>query len=139
MSVPFDLATLGSCVVAVESILSIADVSTPEADGIMNFTVSLLPANTDTVTVNYLTSDNDATGGLDYEPAAGTLLFNAGETSSQVSVTLYDDVFPEGDESFAVTLSDEINAFLGDANATGTIIDDDPCPVCHPNQCAPLP
>ncbi len=137
MSVPFDLATLGSCVVAVESILSIADVATPEADGIMNFTVSLLPASTDAVTVNYLTSDNSATGGLDYEPAAGTLLFNAGETSGQVSVTLYDDVLFEGDESFTLTLSDEINAFLGDANATGTIIDDDVCPSCHTLSCPP--
>ncbi len=135
----FNPYTLGPCGSTAQSTLSIADVSAPEGAGIINFTVSLLPASTDAVTVNYQTSDNDATSGLDYEPVAGTLLFNAGETSRQVSVTIHDDALYEDDESFTVTLSDEINAFLGDADATCTILDDEVCPSCHTLSCPPEP
>ena len=125
VSVPLDLATLGPCGTTSQPTLSIADVALPESAGVANFTVSLLPASSEAVTVNYMTLDTSATSGLDYEPAAGTLLISAGETSGQIAVTLYDDALQEGNESFILRLSGEINAILGDASATGTIIDDE--------------
>ena len=64
--------------------LSINDVSVTEGDtGSVNanFTVSLSPAATGTVTVAYATAAGTATAGSDFTTATGTLTFLAGETA----------------------------------------------------------
>ncbi|MEE9343435.1 MAG: Calx-beta domain-containing protein, partial [Gammaproteobacteria bacterium] len=61
---PIDLSTLGSCAVTPE--ISIADASVSETANSVDLTVSLSVASTQTISVNYATSDNTATAGNDY-------------------------------------------------------------------------
>ena len=102
--------------------LSIAGGSGTEgADSAISFTVSLDEAATDTVTVDYATSDGTATAGSDYTSTSGTLTFDAGTTSKTISVSIADDETDESDETFTVTLSNASGADLGTSTATGTI------------------
>ena len=94
---------------------------TEGADSSISFTVTLDEAASDTVTVNYATSDGTATAGPDYTAKSGTLSFDAGETSKTVSVSIEDDTENESDETFTVTLSNASGADLGAKTATGTI------------------
>ena len=102
--------------------LSVADAeATEEDDTAVEFVVTLAPASSDTVTVDYATSDGTATAGSDYTATSGTLTFAAGDTAKTVSVPIADDTEDDGGETFTLTLSNASGAGLGDAEATGTI------------------
>ena len=102
--------------------VSIAGGSGTEGDDDdIDFTVTLDEAATDTVTVDYATSDGTADAGDDYTAKSGTLSFSAGTTSKTISVSIEDDIENESDETFTVTLSNASGADLGTASATGTI------------------
>ena len=88
------------------------------ADGTV---LTQVPAASDTVTVDYATSDGSAEAGNDYTATSGTLSFSAGETRKTISVAISDDTDNEGDETFTVTLSNAAGADLGTQAATGTI------------------
>ena len=101
-----------------------------------NLEVILSASSGLTVMVDYQVSGGTATGGLstgngiDYALAAGTLTFAPGDTSKSISVNILNDGLTEADETIVVTLSDPINAVLGDATAhTYTILDDDGVPT----------
>ena len=104
--------------------LSVADASATEGEAV-EFTVSLSTASSSQVTVAYATADGTATEGDDFTAASGTLTFDANETEKTVSVATVDDDDDEENETFTLTLSSPTNATLGDATATGTIVDDD--------------
>ena len=109
-------------VVVTTPTISIAGGSGTEGDDDdINFTVTLDQAATDTVTVDYATSDGTADAGDDYTAKSGTLSFSAGTTSKTISVAIEDDIENESDETFTVTLSNASGADLGTASATGTI------------------
>ena len=73
-----------------------------------------------------LTFDAHGTAdGSDYEAASGTLTFAPGETSRSIIVAINGDTDNEPHETFVVDLSNPSNATLGDAQATGTIHDND--------------
>ncbi|MCC7487797.1 MAG: FG-GAP repeat protein [Burkholderiales bacterium] len=80
-------------------------------------------------TVNFATSGITATQGADYAAAAGALTFTQGETAKTVSVTLLDDALFELDQTFRLSLSNPSFGSVTTANATGTILDNDPVPV----------
>ncbi|MDE2719307.1 Calx-beta domain-containing protein [Candidatus Palauibacter polyketidifaciens] len=103
---------------------SVSDASATEGRWI-GFTVSLSEATSRTVTVAYATSGGTATSGTDFTPQSGTLTFTANQTEKPVAVATTEDTMVEEDETFTLTLSSPTNATLGDATATGTIIDDD--------------
>ena len=108
------------------SSLSVADAeATEEEDAKMEFVVTLNPAAGDAVTVDYATSDGTATAGEDYTATSGTLTFTAGETTKTISVPITDDAEDDGGETFTLALGNASGAALGDAEATGTILDDD--------------
>ena len=108
------------------SSLSVADAeATEEEDGTMDFVVTLAPAASDAVTVDYATSDGTATAGEDYAATSGTLTFAAGDTTKTISVPIVDDAADDGGETFTLSLGNASGAALGDAEATGTILDDD--------------
>ena len=112
--------------------LSIADASVDEGDtgsATLDFTVTLDRAATETVTVDWTTSDGTATAGTDYTAGTGTLTFNSGDSSKTVSVTVAGDEVDEPNETFTVTLSSESGATIEDGAATGTITDDDDPPT----------
>ncbi|HEY0430095.1 MAG TPA: Calx-beta domain-containing protein [Pyrinomonadaceae bacterium] len=108
--------------------LSINDVSVTEGSaGTVNatFTVSLSAASGQTVSVNFATADGTATAPSDYVAGSGSVTFNAGETSKQISVAVNGDTVVEGNETFSVNLSGATNAVISDAQGIGTIVNDD--------------
>ncbi len=89
------------------------------------FTVTLSAPRFNQVSVSYSTSDGTASAGSDYQASSGTILIPAGSTTASIVVPITGDVVVEADETFAFTLSAPVNATLGQAQATGTIVDDD--------------
>ena len=105
--------------------LAVADAEIAEDGGTLSFSATLSAESASDVTVSYATSDGTAVAGDDYEAASGMLTFAAGETEHEIEVAVLDDIVEEPVESLTLTLSDPVNAVLGDAVAKGTILDDD--------------
>ena len=108
--------------------LSINDVIITEGDsGTSNavFDVSLSGASTEQITVNYGSANGSAEAGSDYNGTSGTLSFNPGETSKQISVSVNGDTSVEGDETFNINLSNPSNATLDDGQGVATILNND--------------
>lgn len=108
--------------------LAVNDVMVTEGDSGTKdavFTVSLSAPASGPVTVDYATSDGSAVAPDDYELAAGTLTFAAGETTKRVTVAVVGDALDEPHETYALVLSDPAGATLGDPRGAGTILDDD--------------
>ncbi|PSB15514.1 DUF4347 domain-containing protein [Phormidesmis priestleyi ULC007] len=94
------------------------------------FVVNLSNPTDKTVTVNYDTSDGNATiADNDYSRATGTLTFLPTETSKTISVSAIGDTKYESNETFNVNLNNVSNATLPTNTITGTIVDDDPIPT----------
>ncbi|HVH32823.1 MAG TPA: Calx-beta domain-containing protein [Tahibacter sp.] len=111
-------------------VLSIGNASVVEGHSgtaLLNFPLTLTaaaPAAGITFTVN--TTDGTATAGSDYVAILnGSGSIAAGQTSGTLAVTINGDTVAEPNETFTVTLSAPVNATLGTATATGTIVNDD--------------
>ena len=111
-------------------VLSIEDVSLAEGNSGTTsfvFTVSLLQASRQTVTVKYATADGTAMkADRDYQATSGKLTFNPGEVSQPVTVLVNGDTEVEPDEMFYFNLSNATNAGISDSQGLGTIQNDDP-------------
>jgi hypothetical protein len=91
------------------------------------FIVSLSAASDQPITVDYRTGDGTATAGSDYQAKSGTVTIPAGQTSQTVDVVVYGDrVFEPDSESFSLTLSNPVNARMGNGTAWVNIQDDEP-------------
>jgi len=103
--------------------------------------VTLSTASGLTVTVNYSVTGGTATGsGTDYTLAAGTLTFNAGVTSQNISVALVDDRVEEvAGETVIITLAGPTNATLGGTTVNTFTIQDDPSGRAWPSSGARPP
>ena len=109
--------------------LSVADAQVQEGvNATLDFAVTLSRAPSGEVTVEYATGGGSATAGADYRAQSGTLTFAVGETQRTVAVAILDDAHDEPDETFTLTLSNASGAYLADAEATGTIRNNDPLP-----------
>ncbi|MFO0823880.1 MAG: putative Ig domain-containing protein [Gemmataceae bacterium] len=111
--------------------IAIGDTSVTEGNSgtkPLNFTVTLTAPSDFPVTVNYATADGTALAASDYVAASGTVTFNTGETSKTISITINGDTTVEVDETFALNLSGATNASISDAQAVGTITNDDIAP-----------
>jgi hypothetical protein len=95
----------------------------------LTFVVTLAPASTETVTVNYATADGSATAGSDYVAGGGTLTFAAGVSTQTIGITLNGDAMFEENETVVANLSRPTNAVLSTARSLGTILNDDGTPV----------
>src|SRR5207247_901717 len=91
----------------------------------MVFTVTLSAPSLSTVTVTYATGDSSAVAPGDYTTTGGTLTFQPGTTVQTIAVPVVGDEAAEGDQGFSVSLSNAVNATIGDGFAFGTIYDDD--------------
>ncbi|HEY0601486.1 MAG TPA: Calx-beta domain-containing protein [Herpetosiphonaceae bacterium] len=92
-------------------------------------TVLLRSPSTETVEVNYTTSNGSAMAGSDYYTASGTLTFAPGETAKTFTVQIENDPVDEANEVINLSLSDPLHATLGPSStATITIQDDDVIP-----------
>ena len=108
-----------------------------EGVGSLLVTVTRTGDTTTASSVNYTTGDSaganncnltngNASSRCDYLLTVGTLTFAAGETSKSISIPIVDDVYAEGPETFAISLSNAAGATLGStATATITINDND--------------
>src|SRR5204863_140419 len=73
--------------------------------------------------VNFQTVDGTATvADNDYQVNSGTLSFAANETTKQITVLVNGDTKFEASETFTVHLSGAVNATIGTADGTGTIV-----------------
>ena len=110
--------------------VSVSDARAGEADGTIEFTVTLSQANIErAASVDWTTAEDGsttaATSGVDFTAASGTLNFAIGETEKTVTVALLDDQLDEADETFNVVLSNPSELTLADDTGMGTILDDD--------------
>lgn len=108
--------------------VSIADASIAEGNTgakTLKLAVTLSAASTQTVTVQYQTSNGTAEAGADYTPASGTLTLKPGVTTGTIAVKVTGDLLDEEDETFVVTLSSPVGARLGLGSAAVTVVDND--------------
>ena len=108
--------------------LSINDVTANEGQAgttSFTFTVTRTGNLSRTASVSYATANNSATAGSDYTAANGTLNFAATEATKSITVLVAGDTAIEGNETFFVNLSGEVNATISDTQGIGTITNDD--------------
>ncbi|MCS7017466.1 MAG: hypothetical protein NZM42_15295, partial [Gemmatales bacterium] len=101
-----------------------------EADDSVTITVTLSAPSSQPVTVDFATRDGTATGSpaedADYQTTSGTIQFQPGQTSMQITVVILPRGCVEPNECFYVTLSNPRGATLGPVSVTTvTILDDD--------------
>ncbi len=77
----------------------------------------------------FVTEDDTAIAGEDYETKSGTVTFQVGETLKQVTFNVLGDSLNELDEEFDILLSNVTGASLGDATGRVTIDDNDSQPT----------
>ena len=94
--------------------------------GTLDFDVTLVPAATTEVTVDYATSAITATVGDDYTETIGTLTFNPGDTTKTIAVPIVDDNVEDDLERFRLTLSNPSGAGLIHPVSVGTIRNEEP-------------
>lgn len=104
----------------------------------VDVTLDVVPLLPVTVDWSVGSGPGDATAGLDYTAASGTVTFAPGDTTASVDVEVHGDVLDEGDpdhEFGTVVLSNPTNAVLA-AGAAGSgtfrIDDDDAAPILTP-------
>jgi hypothetical protein len=99
----------------------------------MNVTVTRSGDTSRPVSVDYATADGSAQQIGDYTVTTGTLTFAAGETSKTVAVPLINDAYPEGDETFTITLSNPVGANINGPVSVPLILTDDDTSANVPN------
>ncbi len=109
---------------------SSASASANESLSSITLNVVRTGATTQTMSVNYATANGTATAGSDYATAGGTLTWLPGDPDVKVvTIPLSSDALREGDETFAVTLSNVTGgATIGTGTSTVTVVDDDSPP-----------
>ncbi len=107
--------------------ITITDVNTIEGNTtntLANFQVRLSAQSGQTVTVDYATAVNTATG-LDFVAANGTVTFLPGQIFNNIQVQVIGDRLSEGTENYFVNLSNATNVTISDSQGVGTISDND--------------
>lgn len=116
-------------------IVALTPLLVPVAEGVGTSVVSVTLSNASpqTVTVQYATTADTATAGVDYTPVSGTLLFTPGQTTQPITIPILDDsILLEEDEAFFVMLTAPTNGTLGEpATIPVTITDNDDIGVQH--------
>jgi hypothetical protein len=113
---------------AVLPALTVDDVTIMEpSSGSANavFNVSLSAASTQTVMVDYFTSNGTATAPGDYQSVNGTLTFAPGQTVRSIIVPINSNTAQQGNEVFFVNLTNPTNATVTRGQGQGMIVDDD--------------
>ena len=87
--------------------------------------LTLASASTQTVVVDYATADGTATAGADFQTATGTLTFLPGETTKQISISVYGDTTDELDETFWLEFAPVAEGVLEQDSISIVIEDDD--------------
>ena len=111
----------------VSPVLSISDVVVNEGtDRTVSavFKVTLIGSTTQTVTVDWVTTNLTATGGADYKTSSGRVKFlPGGSRQATVKVPVYRDRTPEPAEVFFVQLWNAVNATISKGTGHAAIVD----------------
>lgn len=104
-----------------------ATYSVAESSANATITLSRTNGTAGAVAVNYTTQNGTATAGEDYAAAAGTLVFNDGQTSASFIIPITNDTTGEANETVFLAISAPVGgATLGTlTSAVLTIFDDD--------------
>ncbi|QOV91690.1 Calx-beta domain-containing protein [Humisphaera borealis] len=116
--------------------LSIADASVTEGDsGTKNisFTVTLDRKINQPVSFKYATASGTATSGTDFVAKSGTLTIPTFGKTAVITIQVKGDTGYEPNETFFVNLSAPTVAVIGDAQAKGTIVNNDAVPKIRIN------
>jgi Ca2+-binding RTX toxin-like protein len=121
--------------------ISIQDHGITEGDGgvlLLNFTVSLSNPSDQLISVQYSTANDTATDSDFTAVLDETLYFAPGETTQTIAIEISGDTADEAIETFQVNLTNPTNATLADAQAIGTITDNDGVPTLSIADIQPL-
>ncbi|MEO6405782.1 MAG: family 16 glycosylhydrolase [Ferruginibacter sp.] len=107
--------------------ISINDVYLPEGNvnAPFAFLVTLDKSSTQTITVNYATTEGLAKAGEDFTPVSQTVTFLPNETQKTVNINVVGDDIREGTDDFQVVLSSPVNATILKATGIANILNDD--------------
>jgi len=84
------------------------------------FSITLSPPVDTSASIDFATLDGTALAGSDYVATNGTVTFAPGQMTNSISITLTPDVYPEDDEQFFVTLTNNVGALI--AQGVGTCV-----------------
>jgi hypothetical protein len=117
------------------SIVSINPGAVAEANAsqsnVLSIPVTITPANASTITVGYTISNGTAVSGVDFSgPLTGSLSIVPPATSGNILIPTIGNDQRENPKTFAVALDLPLSgpAFVGNGEATATILNDDPIP-----------
>ncbi len=106
--------------------LTINDITVNEEDNIAILQVCVDETSTEAITFNFSTADNSAIQNADYVAVSnGSGVIQAGQTCTNVIISIVDDNIGEPTENLLVNLSNPTNATIGDPQGTITILDTD--------------
>lgn len=108
--------------------VSVSNPVVGEADGYVDFIVSLSAPGLQQVSVDYGLQNIYAGFGYpdyDYDVVSGTLVFAPGVTTQTIRVAINDDSTAESPETFALALSSPVNATVAHPYGIATIVDND--------------
>jgi len=112
--------------------MAVAATARDEFVGSVGINVALSAPSGEPVAVDWGTVPGSAAEGDDFEPASGTVVFDPGQISRNVLVTILDDTEQEPDETFSVVLSNPVGAVLGSQDTTViTILANDSSPTIN--------
>jgi hypothetical protein len=101
-----------------------------ESDGFVTLNVTKSGITTLQASVNYTTSDGSAKAGMNYTARSGMLTFTPGETFKTFTVPIVHVPGYNGNTSFMVALSNDVNATIDtQSHTTVNIINTDPAPA----------
>jgi|CXWL01.1.fsa_nt_gi hypothetical protein len=126
-----DAQGVGTIIADEVATVSIANNSKLEGNsGSSNLTFTVTRSSgTGTASVTVASANGSATSGSDYVAFPATVVnYAAGETVKLVNVSITGDTAFEPNETFTMNLSSPVGLSLGDAQATGTITNDDSVP-----------
>ena len=103
-------------------VMSISDVSVTEG-GSAVFSIMLSSAASNNVVIDYQTVNGTAISGSDYNSRSGRIVFSPGDTVKTRTVNILQDNLTEANEIFTMTLTNPVNATLGQSTGTATITD----------------
>jgi len=106
-------------------VLASTDASAGESEGGITFRLELSAMSPVDVRATVATVSGSATSGSDFVALIQAVTIPAGETTTEVTVTLVDDAVPETNEVFFLSVTAPENAVIDDPVVSGTIVDDD--------------
>lgn len=103
-------------------VLSITDATATAGLGNAVFTLTLDKVSSAPITVNFSTANGTAVAGVNYVAQSGSVTFNPGQTSKQITVQVLSGSLDDVNRTFFLNLTGIQNATLSRSQAVGTIL-----------------